>query len=233
MKEKQEVQSNQIKQKYNTLFSDEDWKACYETKWEVLVKRNKFWTLLNLLVCILCFYCLLFLLDWGDIDMLVPPFEDIKTTILIYTWLIVLTVLSIIFSLQLTKKWQIIINEYWIIDKYSIFSKWDIYLWKDIRWIYYSWWYGNRSFIKVIVLSLKNGKKNFVLPILTRIWIDVWKFWNKIVYYCNIHQNDEIFFSDISSYCNRYNRHTKIYNYKKIYSLDEWKRKAAQQQKEI
>ena len=230
MKGKQEVQDNQIKQKYNTLFSDEDWKACYETRWEVLVKRNKFWTFLNLLICILCFYCLLFLLDWGDIDMLVPPFEDIKETFLMYFLLIALTILSIVFSLQLTKKWQIIINEYWIIDKYSIFSKWDIYLWKDIRWIYYSWrWY--RWFMKAIVLSLKSGKKSFVLPTLTRIWMDVWKIWDKIVYYCNIHQNDEVFFSDF--YNHRFNPYKKVHSYKKIYNLDEWKRKAAQQQKEI
>lgn len=153
-------------------------------RWIVIIKRNKFWTFLCLLLLVLSLKIMLLLLDWWDIEVFVPPYEDINALIGISFSLIMIGWWIIILLLQLIKKWTVVINEEGIIDNYSAFSNGQLYPRCDIAAINYMWC-STKSLQKKLVITLLTWKrrKTFIVSMLTQKTFSMSYTKNKVLYY--------------------------------------------------
>ena len=181
-----------------------------ENQWEIIIKRNKIWTFFNLLICLWLFKLMLLLLDWWDIEVFVPPYDNLWATIFISIFIIILIVLIVVFSLQLLKKWRVEANEFWLINNYSTFSRGQLYARKDITHISYkemrgrhlpirfkrfqvNYYYHSTNYffpsVGITIFFSDNTKTVLYLPRLTWKSLDRCVIKKRIMYYSQIHWN--------------------------------------------
>ena len=127
---------------------------------------------------------MLLLLDWWDIDVFVPPYEDLDALFWISFSLIFMAWWIIILLLELIKKWTVIVNEDGIIDNYWAFSNGQLYPRCDIAAVNYVW-SGPKSLETKLVIALLSWKrrKTFRLSPLTQKSFSMSYTKNKILYY--------------------------------------------------
>ena len=161
-------------------------------QWHVILKRNKFWTFLNLLLFIILLLSMILLLKWWDYEVFLPPYEDMGALIGISFTIITLIIVIIICLFQLTKKWELIANEEGITDYYSIFSREQVYPRETIESITYKRSTNSKSLSRRIIIRFSwwEKKKIFILPMLTRMWFDIWDVKRSIVRYGNKNWNN-------------------------------------------
>lgn len=158
-----------------------------EIQWQVILKRNKFWAFLNLLISVVLLILTILLLKWWDYEVFLHPYENTETLIGISFALIVLVILIFTFLSQIIKKWVLIADEEGIIDYYSIFSRGQVYPRENIETIVYKRWTNRKSFSRRIIIKFSQweNRKVFILPILTRISFDIWDIKRSTIYYGN------------------------------------------------
>lgn len=160
-----------------------------EINWDILIKRNKIWTFINLIIFLWLFRFVLLLLERWDVDILLHPREDIWMFVIVVLVIILLLIFIPIFSLQLIRKWTITINENELIDNYSN-NPWKIYQTKNIACINICWCMHARKSLnfwkKMIITYIKNRKASrstIYLPLFTWVWINTENLEEKLAQY--------------------------------------------------
>lgn len=174
-----------------------------KNQWDVILKRNKFWTFMNLLFFVIIFLFMVLIVRWWDYEVFLPPYENIDAMLGISFSFVVLTIWIVIFFLQLIKKWELVANESWIIDNYSALSKWEIYPRSDIVAINYMWrgTLSSKGLQKKLVIMLSTWKKSktFILPTLTDMSFSLWDIKRSILRYNKYNWNN-IIINDFTKY---------------------------------